>query len=143
MLFRRRRGGPPRFLLIRNSKGHWDFPKGHVEPGESPERAMRRETLEETGLKFGATAKGWVRCVRYRVREGGRSRPKVVTLRLAEAAAGRVRLSAEHTAATWVDCVSGERLLAFANARRLLRDAARHVGLRAGRRPGFGAGRGA
>ena len=29
---------------------YWDFPKGLVEPGESPLAAARRETAEETGL---------------------------------------------------------------------------------------------
>lgn len=28
----------------------WQFPAGGIEPGESPERAAVRETLEETGL---------------------------------------------------------------------------------------------
>ena len=39
----------PRFLLLRAYK-LWDFPKGLVEPGETPLDAARRETLEETGL---------------------------------------------------------------------------------------------
>ncbi len=38
-------------LLIRDRNGHWVFPKGHLEPGETPEAAARREVLEETGVR--------------------------------------------------------------------------------------------
>jgi bis(5'-nucleosidyl)-tetraphosphatase len=31
--------------------GHWDFPKGHVEEGESEQETALREIYEETGLK--------------------------------------------------------------------------------------------
>lgn len=36
-------------LLLRAFR-YWDFPKGLVEPGESPLTAARREVREETGL---------------------------------------------------------------------------------------------
>ena len=39
----------PRFLLLRSYR-YWDFPKGQVEPGETPIAAARRETREETGI---------------------------------------------------------------------------------------------
>ncbi len=40
-----------KFLLIRNKRSaHWGFPKGHVEPGETPEETAIREVKEETGL---------------------------------------------------------------------------------------------
>jgi len=42
--------GTHRFLLIRDSYGHWGFPKGHLEEAESPAEAAARETTEETGL---------------------------------------------------------------------------------------------
>jgi 8-oxo-dGTP pyrophosphatase MutT (NUDIX family) len=38
-----------RFLVLRAYR-NWDFPKGLIEPGESPLAAARRETHEETGL---------------------------------------------------------------------------------------------
>jgi 8-oxo-dGTP pyrophosphatase MutT (NUDIX family) len=123
----RRRACRVEFLLIRNAKGHWDFPKGHVEPGESSRAAMRRETREETGLRLGSVEPGWTRRIRYRVREDGRSRPKTVLYRLAQARAGRVRLSAEHTRARWTEAAGALKLLAFANARRLIRDAVRRL----------------
>ncbi len=39
----------PRFLLLRAFR-HWDFPKGAVEPGETPLEAAKREVAEEAGI---------------------------------------------------------------------------------------------
>ncbi|EKD46448.1 MAG: hypothetical protein ACD_67C00232G0003 [uncultured bacterium] len=38
------------FLLVQYRSWQWDFPKGHVEEGESEEQTMRREVSEETGI---------------------------------------------------------------------------------------------
>ncbi len=38
------------FLLIQHQAGHWAFPKGHANPGESPAETARREFAEETGI---------------------------------------------------------------------------------------------
>lgn len=51
VVFRRQPESAPVFLLIRDSYGHWGFPKGHLEPNESPATAAARETTEETGLE--------------------------------------------------------------------------------------------
>ena len=38
-------------LLIKNQNGgHWSFPKGHVEEGETEEQTAVREIMEETGI---------------------------------------------------------------------------------------------
>lgn len=50
VVIRRRSEEALSFLLIRDSYGHWGFPKGHIEPAESPAAAAARETTEETGL---------------------------------------------------------------------------------------------
>ena len=39
------------YLLVRLHAGHWDFPKGHVEQGETEKETALREVLEETGLQ--------------------------------------------------------------------------------------------
>ena len=45
--------GPPGVLLHRHKKlGLWLQPGGHLDPGETPWEAARREAEEETGLRF-------------------------------------------------------------------------------------------
>lgn len=37
-------------LLVHHNKGHWDFPKGHVEEGETEVQTAIREVKEETNI---------------------------------------------------------------------------------------------
>lgn len=46
----RREAGQRQYLLVRHNGGHWSFPKGHVEDGETEAETAAREILEETGL---------------------------------------------------------------------------------------------
>ncbi len=47
-----RSGDEKLFLLVtaRGAADEWVLPKGHIEPGESPERTAEREVREEAGL---------------------------------------------------------------------------------------------
>ena len=37
-------------LMIQHNEGHWDFPKGHVESGETEVQTAIREVKEETNI---------------------------------------------------------------------------------------------
>lgn len=37
-------------LMIQHNQGHWDFPKGHVEEGETEIQTAIREVKEETNI---------------------------------------------------------------------------------------------
>lgn len=43
--------GEPRFVLVQQKMGHFGFPKGHMEPGETEEQTALREISEEVGLR--------------------------------------------------------------------------------------------
>jgi 8-oxo-dGTP pyrophosphatase MutT (NUDIX family) len=49
----RTEGGKREYLLVeaRRRRGEWVLPKGHIEPGETPEAAAVREVQEEAGVR--------------------------------------------------------------------------------------------
>jgi 8-oxo-dGTP pyrophosphatase MutT (NUDIX family) len=50
--------GERQYLLVeaRRSRGVWVLPKGHIEPGETPEVAAVREVQEEAGVRAAVVA---------------------------------------------------------------------------------------
>jgi 8-oxo-dGTP diphosphatase len=62
--------GQGRFLLTSRPPGkvyagHWEFPGGKLEPGESVEQALRRELHEELGITIGPAAPWQVELIDY------------------------------------------------------------------------------
>ena len=47
----RLRAGGPEYLLITTRKGRWIFPKGIIDPGESPQETALKEAHEEAGIR--------------------------------------------------------------------------------------------
>lgn len=66
----------PLFLLIRDQYGHWTFPKGHLDEGESSHDAAVREVHEETGIT--GTLGPLVTTIYYDVTKKGRTFQKQV-----------------------------------------------------------------
>ncbi len=46
----RERDGQRQYLLVTSQRGHWIFPKGIVEAGETPEETALKEAREEAGI---------------------------------------------------------------------------------------------
>lgn len=124
----RMENGQPFFLLIRDSYGNWGFPKGHVEPGEAPERAALREVEEETGLR-GLVLREPVAAIDWYFRFRGRLIHKICHFYLMESESAETRPQQEEgiTECGWL--LVGEALerISYANARGVLERAAEMV----------------
>lgn len=61
----RKQKGEILYLLVRYRSWQWDFPKGHMEKGETEEQTLRREVQEETGIEDLSVLPGFRMPVRY------------------------------------------------------------------------------
>jgi bis(5'-nucleosidyl)-tetraphosphatase len=69
---------------VRNPRAKWEFPKGGMEPGETPKETAAREFQEETGLLDWSFRDGFERDLSYTYIRRGRKVIKTVTYYLAE-----------------------------------------------------------
>lgn len=116
----RKTGAGNMFLLLHYPSGHWDFVKGHLEPGETEIQAAVRELYEETGITDADFVEGFRRRIRYTYRFGGKNRVKQVVFFLASTDTDRVRLSEEHQDYRWCNYEQSLGQVTFRNARRVL-----------------------
>ncbi len=119
----------PRYLLLRYRARHWDFPKGHVEAGETEEDTVRRETREETGIDDLEFIPGFRTKIRYGFDDHGRAAEKEVTFLLARTKADpqSVRISDEHIGFDWQDYRSATRKVTYDTAKKVLKMAHHHL----------------
>ena len=90
-----------KFLLLRYSQGHWDFPKGNKERGETHIDTIRREIKEETGISDVTFIDGFEKEISYNYTRDNRLISKKVLYRLARTHSKDVVLSSEHTNFEW------------------------------------------
>lgn len=114
------RSRPRREYLLLDYGSHWDFPKGHIEPGEDPQTTAARELQEETGIRDARFVPGFKESMRYFYRKAGEGMLKVVIFFLAETPTGKVTLSHEHSGYLWLPYEEAVKRLTFKNARDLL-----------------------
>lgn len=120
MRFRR-----PRYLVVRHAGGgHWGFPKGHVEPGESERETAIREVHEETGLNVSFRERFYER-IYYLT---GKGRRKEVVFFLSRVRRPRVKLQlSEVTDYRWLSFWETRELLTYENTKLLLDKAANYI----------------
>lgn len=108
-------------VQVKSMKGRkiWTFPKGHIEPGETPRQAALREVLEETGYK-GQIMRPLLR-VRYAFTLNGKYVKKVVQWYLMKKL-GRIGRhdTSEILAINWVSLAKAKEMVEYPSDIRLL-----------------------
>ena len=114
------------FLVIQHStesnevKGHWDFPKGHVEDNETELETATRELQEETGIDDFRLINNFRQKINYNVHKNNAVIPKEVIFFLAESSTKSVKLSSEHQHYRWLDFDLAHERLTYSNAKEVL-----------------------
>jgi 8-oxo-dGTP pyrophosphatase MutT (NUDIX family) len=109
-----------RYLLLDYGR-YWDFPKGHVEKGETDLQAALRELREETDVVDVRVVPGFAHQIRYFFRKNAALIDKIVVFFLAQTSSTKVRLSREHVGFEFLPFQKALRRLSYANAKALLR----------------------
>ncbi|MBI3420935.1 MAG: NUDIX domain-containing protein [Candidatus Sungbacteria bacterium] len=102
---------------------YWNFPKGHIEEGETADVAMRREILEETGIEQINILPGFEAREQYTVEIRGMKILKTVEFFLATTPQQDVRISREHRAYAWLPYDEAYARLTYQDSKRILAQA--------------------
>lgn len=111
------------YLLLHYNAGHWDLPKGHVEPGETHEQAALRELQEETGLHAELDA-NFTHTFAYNLtNKQGEPAHKAVYWFVGKTDSKKVIISHEHKGFVWLPYTAAVDKLTYLNAQKLLKEA--------------------
>ncbi|MBR5805631.1 MAG: NUDIX domain-containing protein [Oscillospiraceae bacterium] len=112
-------------LLIRHvNGGHWAFPKGHVEKGETEEQTALREILEETGLAV-VLDNRYRQVVSYSPKKDV-IKDVVYFVAYAAADSETVRQESEISRIRWVDASDAVGYVSFDNDKKVMMGAIEH-----------------
>lgn len=120
-------GRAPHYLLLhypsskKAKKEYWDFPKGHVEKGETETQAALREIKEETGLQALRIVSGFEERIQYFFRAQQKTVFKTVVFFLAQTKEKEVKISFEHKGFQWLPFERALKQLKFTNAKQILK----------------------
>jgi bis(5'-nucleosidyl)-tetraphosphatase len=108
------------FLLLHYFSGHWDFPKGIKERGESDIDTALREIIEETGITDITILDGFKKEVFYKYKRNNYLISKKVIFFLATVNSKKVVLSSEHKGFVWEEYENALRRITYKNSKEIL-----------------------
>jgi bis(5'-nucleosidyl)-tetraphosphatase len=109
------------FLLIRHWAGHWGFPKGHAEPGETAIATACRELEEETGIQSYKVLDDTSFVEQYGFKKDDQLVEKTVTYFLATVQSKAVTCQEQEIQAyTWVNFDTALKTITFDQAKQIL-----------------------
>jgi bis(5'-nucleosidyl)-tetraphosphatase len=111
------------YLILNYSYGHWDFPKGNIESGETEIDTIKREVMEETGIVDIKLIEGFRQQISYKYRKKSKLVHKTVIYYLAETKSNKVVLSFEHVNFAWLNFDDALNKLSFDNSKKVLKNA--------------------
>jgi bis(5'-nucleosidyl)-tetraphosphatase len=111
------------YLILNYSYGHWDFPKGNIESGETEIDTIKREVMEETGIVDIKLIEGFRQQISYKYRKKSKLVHKTVIYYLAETKSNKVVLSFEHVNFAWLHFDDALNKLSFENSKKVLKNA--------------------
>ncbi|HAU39838.1 MAG: NUDIX hydrolase [Candidatus Peregrinibacteria bacterium GW2011_GWF2_43_17] len=123
----RTESGKRHYLLLHYPHGHWDFPKGHIELGESEKNAALRETKEETRIGQIDLDPGFKEEIKYIFARGSEKILKIVVFFLGETTREDVFLSEEHINYKWLPYEFAYKMTTFENAKEILEKAEEYL----------------
>lgn len=110
-----------KYLILNYNYGHWDFPKGNIEQGETEIDTVHREISEETGITDLKILEGFREQISYRYRKKSKLVSKAVIYYLAETQSDKIILSFEHINYQWLDYEQSLKKLSFENSKNVLK----------------------
>ncbi len=115
-----------RYLLIQHRAGHWAFPKGHPEPGESETQTALRELREETGIRDVTLRADLHVSETYRFLRDGQVVEKTVRYFVGLVHHDAVRIQIEEVLSyLWATFEEAQALITYEETRHLLSEARR------------------
>lgn len=115
------------YLLLHYQAGHWDFPKGHIEKGETPQEAAFREAFEETGIKEMELFSGFKKTIKYFFKRDKKSILKIVVFFLVGTGQKEVKISWEHIGFKWLEYDKALEQITYKNAKEILKKANKFI----------------
>lgn len=129
IVFRRHHEQGIQYFVMYHHGDYWNFPKGHVEEGETELEAALRELKEESGIEDIKLIDGWREQMQFMFREkhgakAGQFIRKDFVLYLAEASENiDARISHEHNGFAWLTLDMAKKYLKFKDIKGILDEA--------------------